>query len=47
MERHKSEQIKMQLGGKVDRFANGFHKETDGIKRVEYDFLSFWVLVIG
>lgn len=38
MERDKSEQIKMQFGGKADRFANEisrFHEETDGIKRSE------------
>lgn len=43
MERDMSEQIKMQFGGKADSFANGFLEETDGIKRVWYDFLSFWV----
>lgn len=47
MERDKSKQIKMQFGDKADRFANGFHEETDGIKTVEYDFLTFWVLEIG
>lgn len=32
MERDKGEQIKMQFEGNADRFANGFHEETDGIK---------------
>lgn len=34
MEKDTNEQIKMQFGDKVDRFANGFLEETDGIKRI-------------